>query len=805
MTLESGLDTLAQPNVSTQEAERIKKWFSGFLASSELPDDIQDNPFAWSDILHGIDPDGRSYREHSHAFLNELISFFEDNELIQETELERFAAQLKMSVFGSTANPGEYLSAEDAFSLMVRAGRVPSLQASVTSALGGDIVERMSRDKEGGITKRLIRSIKDMSPADAMDSLEQLVTVLSRAAGWGSSVANDRALEIVKSFEKTSPVPFVQFAAHLALKDIERESENPQIGAVEWTGDKKYGRVSGEQIPEDEAMTKKLFARIYPENISFHRGSMLPVAKDAIAVLDHSQLPQRLTRAVTQDVLQMREPIISGGALANLSHDLEYFKQRGQISSRSMQSLLVSVSNKLRTVISEDEDLSSARLAEWWSGVSPILSKAEWVDFWRINDEILDVSEAEYSRLQAAFLASVDKLRAGKDFIHQVDAVVQKIIYENKDQWTSATFVPYRNLFKSDPILKKNSAQDPSLLLRVLHRSDMRSYVEGNFHFLYTNLNVREQNYLLEFLAVPRETEKIDEVKKFSQIFGVAGLRTFLAASVDPKVGDEILAFAREGDPEKVKKVFAAFGELADEVEELQGYLEKEFDIKDSAKIQAITEKLLHRGRDLLAQAHKYAREPEKLQQLIERRSAKGQLFLSVYRAFKDLNQIKNVTELEGAKYTLLSAEELKGSTLLAQAISMYFKNHPANGEELVKEFRGKVNLSGAMLHCIHFGRPERLVASMLIVPSKDNPKEVEVSGLNVDQGLVGTSAGRDLINKLVHMVTVDGITVRAVAVEALANQYEKQYGFARVGPADVQRMDGKTRFVIELSPAQKQ
>lgn len=340
--------------------------------------------------------------------------------------------------------------------------------------------------------------------------------------------------------------------------------------------------------------------------------------------------------------------------------------------------------------------------------------------------------------------------------------------------------------------------------LKSCLRTSSRVVLERDFYFHFSQLKTpRELAYFLDY-ATRTALYDQQELRARNKYLGSDFMRTFLICSADAKASSEIMRFAAEAPHKQALAVFRAFGEFADEVANLDEYLAVEFGVEDADAVSAVSDKLLARARELLRQANTYANEPEKLEQLLKSRTAKGQMFLSLYRALKEMNAINTMADLEGVRYEEVPAEVLEDSPILTQATLMYEKNHPEVAGELLKEFSEKLRLPGASLHYIHFGNPEKLVAFMLLVPLLGKTKEVEVSGLNVDRELVGAKPGVELLEKLMNMVRVEGITIHATAVEALALQYEKQYGFRREGEAPT-RADGQKRFKIRLDPSQQQ
>ena len=106
-------------------------------------------------------------------------------------------------------------------------------------------------------------------------------------------------------------------------------------------------------------------------------------------------------------------------------------------------------------------------------------------------------------------------------------------------------------------------------------------------------------------------------MKSFVAQWGIPGLRTFLAASVDEVAGEEIFKLTYRAERKAVNEIFKKFGELADKIESLESYLIEKFGHAEEGLIHEATEKLLTRGHQILKQAHDYRDNPEALEKLI--------------------------------------------------------------------------------------------------------------------------------------------------------------------------------------------
>ncbi len=344
---------------------------------------------------------------------------------------------------------------------------------------------------------------------------------------------------------------------------------------------------------------------------------------------------------------------------------------------------------------------------------------------------------------------------------------------------------------------KHDPAQIEREYARLMHLT-FRKYIEDDFGVSLPD-SLGEQYYLLRFLRTVAQRD-VTAVQQFSRQFGKNGLRTFLAAAADEGAGAEILAFARSAGPVAVGRVFAAFGELADKIEEMQGYLEQEYGTDKSTQIQGMMERLLLRGRDLLGQAHAYKDNPDKLRQHLEQRSAKGQMLLAMYRYLKEAGEAKTIADIQGVTYETKTTEELqKDSGLLNACVALYRKNWPDSGDALVKEFEENLTKSGGLVRLIQF--EGRLVAFILVSPV--DTQTVYLSALNADAEFATTNVGMLLFADVLQETVGQGKVAQFEALPKRFDQYKKhfqdQYDIAQIGNPFTDPKDNKITFKAEV------
>ena len=318
---------------------------------------------------------------------------------------------------------------------------------------------------------------------------------------------------------------------------------------------------------------------------------------------------------------------------------------------------------------------------------------------------------------------------------------------------------------------------------RYLVSKPLRLLVERDFGVSVTTLPVREQFYLLNFLKTVTEHE-VFAVQEFARRFNRDGLRTFLSLDHDRSMGDKILEFATSSVDEGIKKeIFTLYGKI--------------IDAGSDASSTAVAEKIGKRAQQLLANAHTYKDDPEKLRETLQKLSVEGQVLLATFRTLAEQKQIESVAEVAGVEYKREKGQDVLANAEIQVLTETLYSSNYANKETqdvLIKEFRENLAKPGAILHRIQFGR--KLVAMILLVPDKNDPKRLHVSALNVDKELVGVKAGPELLKKVLGLVQ-EGYTIEAKATFELAPQYAQQYGF-HIGEK-TKAQDGAWLFKLEI------
>ncbi len=184
-----------------------------------------------------------------------------------------------------------------------------------------------------------------------------------------------------------------------------------------------------------------------------------------------------------------------------------------------------------------------------------------------------------------------------------------------------------------------DATDDRKYLYKYFSSYGMRRKVENDFGVSIASLHFAEQMEFMDLLN-SADTENFAQYQEFCSLYGVDALRTFLVTNKDSVLRDKVFEFARATTPEQARAVFAAYGSLVESIDHMGEYLRESFGAQDTGAVGAVVERQLNRARKLLADAHTYKDEPERLVALAQSVQADIALFTDACRVLKTRNQL---------------------------------------------------------------------------------------------------------------------------------------------------------------------
>lgn len=233
---------------------------------------------------------------------------------------------------------------------------------------------------------------------------------------------------------------------------------------------------------------------------------------------------------------------------------------------------------------------------------------------------IIQMNGDQYGLLEedGLYLTNPEDFNIVKNTFHNYELIVKQL-----DNHFDPIYVDHmREVLNKITQIKENSKKvDPFLLLGSNYEmknnpeylynefksylniieEDNRHKIEEFFSIGLDQLSLKEQFYFFNFIKDLKMNEA-KTTKEFTDKFKIDGLRTFLSIEQGGKeMGDKILTLGEKLPEESARVLFAKYGEIIDEVENIGGYIERSMKGKVSPLIiEKAKENLLIKGKDLL-------------------------------------------------------------------------------------------------------------------------------------------------------------------------------------------------------------
>lgn len=161
----------------------------------------------------------------------------------------------------------------------------------------------------------------------------------------------------------------------------------------------------------------------------------------------------------------------------------------------------------------------------------------------------------------------------------------------------------------------------------------------------YELASIAQAAYLLE------RDKQMGRFDSLVEQYGGAGAQTFLVTADNEILREQVFDFAESVPQEDVKAVFAAYGTLVSTIDDLSAYLRNTFGSESRESADALTQKVLERAKALLASAHEYKNEPQKLLKLVEAMQVEQVLFYEAFRELRKRGEILDFSHIAGLEF----------------------------------------------------------------------------------------------------------------------------------------------------------
>lgn len=338
---------------------------------------------------------------------------------------------------------------------------------------------------------------------------------------------------------------------------------------------------------------------------------------------------------------------------------------------------------------------------------------------------------------------------------------------------------------------------DSALLLKEIHRPEIRLLIETDLGLDLRSLTLREQIHLLSFMA-KSDPEKYHHLSELIRDHGEPMAISFLSCESDPDMSDAILNIGENAPEKQCEVLFGKYAELArlaeQTAEEMGRIIATHKKIAFNA--QTVSDALLERARRLLSDASKKIKtneaSPDEIAGEFSRIKGDLLLFASVFRAAFKENSVARFEDMQGMELRTCTSSEIDDET--AREILFIarenWKHDPKAKEIPVKALEEKLRQKNDESTFYILKRHGELLASMRFdeLPSGD----LYAGSLNVNPAIRGSAIGEAFLSASLDQASQER-TVRAdffPQVDA-GMMYIDRIGWVIDGVESIQLEDG--------------
>lgn len=323
---------------------------------------------------------------------------------------------------------------------------------------------------------------------------------------------------------------------------------------------------------------------------------------------------------------------------------------------------------------------------------------------------------------------------------------------------------------------------------------------------VHSELSLREQQWLGTVAGTLQGTQ--ENIVQNARKFGISFLRTFLSAEYGTHFGESVLMIAEKFPPEAARKIFSKYSEIVaatHQVEEFIASSTRTTQPKTTPLIEAVTETLLRRGKDLVAEMA-----DEDVAEIDERIAAlevlKGDILLFA-ATFKNLAQEQrgavDFAELAETSVNVIRPSDISDD-LKHEMVDIFKGTHAGGYLSKERADREREEFEG-YLHPDSEGEFEILqykshvVAFLRLLRKEDGV--LKAGSLNVRKGAEGSSIGTAMIEGSISHLAEKGEIVEAevYARNPIIARYVETIGFMLDGFDPDFQDSGEPLFTMRL------
>jgi len=432
---------------------------------------------------------------------------------------------------------------------------------------------------------------------------------------------------------------------------------------------------------------------------------------------------------------------------------------------------------------------------------------------------IIDRDENNYFlnlRLRQILETDID-FELGEFFVTDKDVIPFQISPNQTGAFDEKNNLQISGLGK--PVLEEEHLGDYAYIMS----KPLREALHTEFGFEVKNISILEQNYFLQFI----KSKTVLEIKEIKQFLNQSGddedrinrVRSFLSLEHGgQEMGDKILTIGEKFDQETADMIFAKYAELADASDGVEKYIIQQFGNEAVADAREIAEKLLIRGKELLAIVADNADVSEKVLQKIIAKIETIRIDVETFKAtFKNMRENGVEMPLEKMKdtriNTLTGKEIVTSQAMVGKMKADIAKNYASYPEEFQKMIQesfdkkvGDLNVNFEIAtyknSAVSQKESERELMAFLTIARQPDGR-LYFGSFNANNDIFnGAEIGRALFEEVMKKYTED-----KMSIDANCNPEEnisKTYIESGFVATDIMDVSGVPSFAITMDKSKK-
>lgn len=805
---ESTRETIQELDLETRQrvASWSRHWLENFYGQASTREEDRKDFGAKLDFAHSMETEiagmvgetdsfnqrllAPRYREGVGVFLDTLIDFVADkaSDRANAGRLRDFIGNIQESLFSFSPNISNQIGMENLLVATAKANRVPEAQGWFGQNMVGEMAYELSFCHPEQVD-RIVEAIKKRPIGEVLDIIQQVETVAADALAQGdwADPAVDRSEHILAQLNEHLGSPLVRYSVDLSLERIKQEEDEPTLGVLTFHGNKQAGRLGRDLTRQQHQQHVELSGQINPDVPV--EGAMLPIASDAVAIFDHSQIPRHLAR-VNPETLPKPEAI----SIVALRNAIETCRDPRRFRPEDLVNLITFINDR---VVAPDK--------KTWSDISDRLSPGDWSTFFKAKQDFEALRQRYNQALRSGELESYTdrQLWESAEGHHLREAVTKiasaysifrpKLVayLEGVESSLSKKLVPahfesYNSIPQDHDLNPFAGSQDEqlALLLQHLHQPELRERIEQDLGINLTEIPLRSQIHLLRFLAAQNH-QGFDRLRSTLQAHPEAGnkiLNSFLAVAEDMQYSEAILKLAETLDEKTADAVFSKYEEIAAVSEQVRQYIAQTFPGQEH-QVNDVVRSLLHRGNELLRAWAESAVQTTSQDMLQELEHIKTEILLFA-STFKVVSEQQKLDLAEVARTSL----EIKDSASLTEDekrdMDRIFSDNrkgysPALFKETREDFQAALHASGKEFQIL---RVEGIIVAYIRFDQLENGN-LYAGSLNVRPEVKGSAIGSAMLRATLDKKAEErNIEAVVYSKNPMLKHYTSDFGFQIAG-----------------------